>query len=77
MKLDILSIEKPINERNPNPTYTAKEVLEEKVTELMSRMWDAKAFIKEENEAFSVVIEGWRTELVFIRNAVRELKTNE
>lgn len=62
-----------ITEKTLNSMYTDKDILEEKVTELLSRVWNAKAFIKEENKAISEVIEGWRTELVFIRNAVRNL----
>lgn len=65
-----------INENSPNPTFSSKEILEEQVTNLMARMWDVKSLIKEEYGSFSEIIEGWRTELVFIRNAVRDLKTD-
>ena len=57
-------------------TFTAGEIVEEKITNLLARMYDFKILIADKER--SGIIESWRNDLCLIRNAVRELtKTGE
>ena len=51
--------------------FTANEVIQEQVTNLMTRMYDVKMMIENPDEI--EIIESWRNELVIVRNAIRAL----
>jgi hypothetical protein len=52
----------------PESTFTAGDIIEEKITDILVRMRDF--YVLSATESQESVIEGWRDELMFIREAV-------
>lgn len=53
---------------NKDKTYTVYEVIDDKITHLISRMWDYKELNCTDTE--KEIIESWRNDLARIRTAI-------
>ena len=58
---------------NGAETIGAYEVVEEEVTSIMRSMYGVMMLSQENNPALAKIIEGWRTDLTILRNAIRKL----
>jgi hypothetical protein len=57
--------------------FTASEVIEEQITNLLTRMADCKYLIETDEVELAKTIESWRNELFFIRCAVNDVLREE